>query len=127
MARARPRQERARSVPAAHVERELALLDWYATHSVAQGVVERPVAKVAARFGVSVESIKRDTLRLEGAGALVIEGRYDDPDNRPKRTAEEWKAAGPSDRTPVPAIRLQDDLQPVIWEPTVGAWLRGQY
>ena len=112
--------------PAKHVERELALLDWYATHSVAKGLVERPASKVAARLGVSVDTVKRDTLRLERAGALVILGLYDDPDERPKRTPEEWKALRNVDRAPVPAIRLREDLRPEIWEPTVKAWLRLQ-
>jgi hypothetical protein len=115
-----------KKLTAKRVERILELLDWYATHSVATGLVERPAVKVAARLGVSVDTVKRDTLQLEQAGALEILGAYDDPDTRPKRTAEEWKNLAGADRAPVPAIRLHEALRPAIWEPTVRAWLRAQ-
>jgi hypothetical protein len=103
------------------VDRELALLDWYATHGTAQGSVRRPVGRIAKRLGVSKDTVKRGTLELQEAGALVIEGHYHDPDK--EYDVPEDRAA--RRRKPTPAtIRLREGLRAPLWQPSVGRWLR---
>lgn len=111
--------------PAEAVERDLELLDWYAAHATAAGFVQMSPKRIGRRLdGVSADTVRRATLRLKRADALTIAGYYDDPDERPERTAEEWRARGRR-RRPAPAtIRLRDGLAPEIWRPTVGRWLR---
>jgi hypothetical protein len=114
--------------PAEVVDRDLELLDWYAAHSAAEGFVARPASRIAKRLGVKGrDTVKRATVRLAQAGALVIDGHYDNPDERPRRTTEEWRALGRGRRQAIPTmIRLREDLRPELWEPAVGSWLRAQ-
>jgi len=118
-----------RKRPAKTVEQELALLDWYTAHSVSTGYVGRPARRIAARLGVSRDTVKRATVRLAAAGALEIDGYYDDPEHRPRRPPSEWRAIQKERRqgAVVPTlIRLREDLRPKLWEPTVRDWLRAQ-
>ena len=94
--------------PSATVDRELALLDWYATRATEDGRVRRPVRRIADRLGVSPTTVKRDTLTLAEAGALIIEGHYHDPD-APRDNGRRRR----SDRRPPPAtVQLREDLIP---------------
>jgi hypothetical protein len=111
--------------PSNTVDLELAVLDWYATHATEEGFVRRPATRIGKRLGVSADTVKRATLRLENAGALKILGDYGDPDERPtQEQLDRWKAE--RQRRPprtAPLIRLRRDLA-ARWEPTVGRWLR---
>jgi hypothetical protein len=110
-----------RKRPSDTIDRELALLDWYATHSTVAGYVRRPVARIAERLDISGSVVRRATLNLERAGALTIAGHYHDPDEE----QEDYEDRPARRRKPPPAtIRLREDLVPEFWEPTVRRWLR---
>jgi hypothetical protein len=105
--------------PADAIDRELALLDWYATHCTVEGLVRRPVGRIAERLDLSADTVRRATLRLADAGAITVEGHYHDPDEKP---AEERR--GRRSRAALATLRVSGDLVPALWTPTVGRWLR---
>jgi hypothetical protein len=118
--------------PRKTIEFELDLLRWYTLHSTSEGLIERQVGTIARRLGVGRDRVRAATLRLEQAGALDIDGYYDDPAKRPKRTAEDWKAINEDrkerrarqravgERPDPTMIQVRADLRPEFQTPRVG-------
>lgn len=115
-----------RKRPAPSVERDLEVLHWYATHSTATGFVKRPATTIAARLGISDDSVYDATQWLHEAGALEITGQYTElTDQRFIKTPRgKNRNLGRGHKGPTPTIALRRDLRPsVVPDLTVKRWL----
>lgn len=116
-----------RKRPAPSVERDLEVLHWYATHSTATGFVKRPATTIAARLGISDDSVYEATRWLEEAKALEITGEYTElVDARYIKTRRgKNRNLGRGHKGPTPTIALREDLRPqTVPDLTVKRWLK---
>jgi hypothetical protein len=104
--------------PADTLDRELSLLDWYATRSTVEGFVRMSVTRIADRLELPPTTVRRATLNLAESGALRIVGHYAHPDAIGREFSGNGRHAPPA------LIRLRADLLPRRWEPSVDDWLR---
>lgn len=101
-------------------QRSLDLLEWYATHTAVDGLLQVHPATVAHRLGVSPDTVRRATLKLQAQEAIRVYGWYADPDDR-EEPEEGWQRRTRRPRPPI--IRLRPELRPNVRELTVGEWL----